>query len=397
MPLRDIAAAVGTPTYVYSRTRLLSNYRAFAEGPTKPDLVCYSVKALANLAVLRLLAEAGSGFDVVSGGELARVVAAGGDPAKVVFSGVAKTKAELAEALALGIRCFNVESEGELTTLSGLAQAAGREAQVSLRVNPHVDARTHPYIATALRESKFGVPLDRARHLYRQAAKLPGLRVVGVDFHLGSQITSLTPFREALAEIKDLLDALARDGHRLRHLDVGGGLGVRYRGRSLPPPGAWLALMRQALRGRELELLIEPGRAIAADAGLLLTQVLGDKRGQARRFLLVDAAMNDLLRPSLYGAHHEIVSVRTTRARPVTVDVVGPICESGDFLAQRRRMQPVVPGELLAVLDAGAYGFSMSSNYNSRPRAAEVLVEGNDFRVIRRRETRADLWRGEGD
>ncbi len=393
--LGTIAEAVGTPVYVYSRARLLENYRAIARGPDAPNLVCYAVKALSNLAVLRLLAENGSGFDVVSGGELARVVAAGGDPAKVVFSGVAKTEEEMAEALRLGIRCFNVEGEEELELLSGIAVRLGVTAPMSLRVNPHVDAKTHPYIATALRESKFGVPISRARAVYRRAAKLPGLRVKGLDFHLGSQITSLGPFREALREITALWDALLRDGHALEHLDVGGGLGIRYQKKSPPSARAWLALLRRCLGKRPLELLVEPGRSIAADAGVLLTRVIGHKRGQGRRFLLVDAGMNDLLRPALYGAHHAILPVRRARGRAVLLDVVGPVCESADFLARRRRLVAPERGGLLAVMDAGAYGFTMGSSYNSRPRPAEVLVDGERFEVIREREARDDLWRGE--
>jgi diaminopimelate decarboxylase len=266
---------------------------------------------------------------------------------------------------------------------------------MSLRVNPHVDAKTHPYVATALRESKFGIPISRARAVYRRAAKLPGLRVIGLDFHLGSQITSLGPFREALTEIGALWDALVRDGHRLEHLDVGGGLGIRYQKKNPPTPRAWLALLRQGLRGRKLELLVEPGRSIAADAGVLLTRALGHKQGQARRFLLVDAGMNDLLRPALYDAYHAILPVTRTRGRAVLMDVVGPVCESADFLARRRRLVPPKRGGLLAVMDAGAYGFTMGSSYNSRPRPAEVLVDGDRFEVIRERETRANLWKGE--
>ena len=393
--LTAIAKAVGTPVYVYSRAQLLRNYRALANAPGAPSLICYAVKALSNLAVLKLLADEGSGFDVVSGGELARVMAAGGDPAKVVFSGVAKSEDELAEALGLGIRCFNVEGEEELELLSEVAVRLGKTAPTSLRVNPHVDAKTHPYIATALRESKFGIPISRARAVYRRAANLPGLHVKGLDFHLGSQITSLGPFREALAEIGALWDALIRDGHTLEHLDVGGGLGIRYQNKNPPSPQAWLALLRRCLGGRQLQLLIEPGRAIAADAGVLLTRVLGHKRGQARRFLLVDAGMNDLLRPALYDAYHAILPVTQTRGRSELLDVVGPVCESADFLARRRRLVPPERGGLLAVMDAGAYGFTMGSSYNSRLRPAEVLVDGDRFEVIREREARADLWRGE--
>jgi diaminopimelate decarboxylase len=393
--LQKIADTVGTPAYVYSRAQLLANYAAIADGPHRPNLVCYSVKALSNLAVLKLLAEAGSGFDVVSGGELARVLAAGGEASKVVFSGVAKTDSELAEALWAGIGCFNVESEQELAQLSAVAQHLQKTAPFSLRVNPDIDARTHPYVATALRESKFGVPLGRARALYAAASKLPGLQPVGVDFHLGSQIASLAPFRQAVREVGALVAALLRDGHPIRHLDVGGGLGIPEGKRRPPTPAQWLAVLRRELRALPVALLVEPGRAIAGNAGALLTRVLGHKNQSGRRFLLVDAAMNDLIRPALYDARHEIVPVQATRVPAALVDVVGPVCESADFLAKRRRLPLVAPGGLLAVLDAGAYGFSMSSNYNSRLRPPEVLVEGSTFRIIREREQREDLWRGE--
>jgi diaminopimelate decarboxylase len=395
VPLAAIADQVGTPTYVYSRARIFANYSAIARGPHRPELVCHSVKALSNLAVLRLLADAGSGFDVVSGGELARVLEAGGDPKKVAFSGVAKTDAELAEALWAGIGCFNVESEQELLQLSAIALRLDKTAPFSLRVNPAIDAHTHPYVATALRESKFGVPLGRARALYAAARELPGLEAVGVDFHLGSQIVSLAPFRQAVREVGALVEQLLGDGHALRHLDVGGGLGIPHGGKQPPSPARWLAAIRAELRDLPVALWVEPGRAIVGDAGVLLTRVLGHKAQGSHRFLLVDAGMNDLLRPALYDAHHEIVAVELNRERKALVDVVGPVCETGDFLARRRKLPLVPPGGLLAVRDAGAYGFSMASNYNSRPRAAEVLVDGKRFRVIRERETREDLWRGE--
>ncbi len=394
VPLAEIAAAVGTPTYVYSRARISQRYAAIATHRNGPDLVCFSVKALSNLAILQLLADAGSGFDVVSGGELARVLEVRAEPGKIVFSGVAKTDAELAEALWAGIGCFNVESEQELVQLSTIAERIGKTAPVALRVNPAIDARTHPYVATALRESKFGVPLGRARALYRAAAKLPGLSLVGVAFHLGSQITSLQPFEAGVREVSALAERLRADGHPLRHVDVGGGLGIAYGGRPPPSVSRWLAALRRGLRGSPLRLIVEPGRAITGDAGLLLTRVLGEKV-TAKRFVLVDAAMNDLLRPALYDAHHPIVPVGPRRGATQLVDVVGPVCESGDFLGKRRRLPKLPAGELLAVLDAGAYGFTMASNYNSRPRPAEVLVEGKRFRVIRPREARQDLWRGE--
>ena len=383
VPLREIAETVGTPTYVYSRERILENYAAIAQDTSRPELVCFAVKALSNLAVLELLADAGCGFDVVSGGELARVLEVRAEPRKIVFSGVAKTDAELAEALWAGIGCFNVESEQEMVQLSTIAVHIGKTAPVALRVNPAIDAQTYPHVATALRQSKFGVPIRRARTLYRKARKLPGLELVGVAFHLGSQITSLQPFSAGVREVARLIQQLLADGHSLRHVDVGGGLGIAYGGRAPPAISHWLATLRRGLSGvrRQLSLIVEPGRAITGDAGVLLTRVLGEKQSADRRFVLVDAAMNDLLRPALYDAHHPIVPVSAGRGREHLVDVVGPVCESADFLGKRRRLPELPVGELLAVLDAGAYGFTMASNYNSRPRPAEVLVEDRRFRV----------------
>ncbi len=396
VPLRRIADEVGTPAYVYSRATLTRHFelvdRALGGGP---HLVCYSVKALSNLAVLALLRSLGSGFDVVSGGELARVLRAGGDPRKVVFSGVGKTELELEAALRAGIRCFNAESEEELSALSRVATRLRRKAPVALRVNPNVDAKTHPYVATALRESKFGVPIGRARRLYREAAALPGIAIEGIDCHIGSQLTSLGPFEEAARRLRGLLAELERDGHRLRHVDLGGGLGVPYVRERPPTPARWAAALRRALGPSPLELLVEPGRVVAANAGLLLTRILYRKRGATRDFAVVDAGMNDLLRPALYGAEHEIVPVGRPARRLTTLDVVGPVCESGDFLAKRRRLPDAAAGELLALRGAGAYGFSMASNYNSRPRPPELLVSGDRYDVVRRRETSAELWRGE--
>jgi diaminopimelate decarboxylase len=391
--LREIAHNAGTPVYVYSRAQLLSRYREFAAAG--PDLVCFSVKALSNLSVLALLHAEGSGFDVVSLGELGRVMQATGDASRTMFSGVGKTELEISSALELSLLCYNVESEAELATLSRLAHALGTVAPVSLRVNPDVDGKTHPYIATALKQNKFGIPIGRARAIYAQAAQLPGIRVVGVDCHLGSQITSVRPFRSALVRLRELCRQLLADGHALTHVDLGGGLGVRYRDEDPPSPATWVAALRHGLRGLPLALYIEPGRAIAAEAGVLLTEVVLHKRGAEREFAVVDAGMNDLLRPSLYGAYHEIELVDRPPARRQKVDVVGPICESGDFFAQERRLPALQAGDLLALRAAGAYGFTMSSNYNSRPRPAEVLVDGNAFTVIREREHLHDLWRGE--
>jgi diaminopimelate decarboxylase len=396
VPLRAIAEAVGTPTYVYSRATLTRHYRVVdrALAPS-PHLVCYSVKACSNLAVLALLRSLGSGFDVVSGGELLRVLKAGGDPGRVVFSGVGKTEAEIELALRAGVLCLNAESEEELAAISRVATRLRRTARVALRVNPDVDARTHPYIATALRQSKFGVTIGRARRIYRAASKLPGLALTGLDCHIGSQLTSLAPFSEAVRRLRSLLAELETDGHRLTHLDLGGGLGVPYVRERPPSPAAWANALRRALGRTSLRLLVEPGRVIAANAGVLLTRLLYRKRGGDRSFAVVDAGMNDLLRPALYGAVHEILPVGTPSRRRVRLDIVGPVCESGDFLARQALVGDLAPNDLLAVMTAGAYGFSMASNYNSRPRPAEVLVDGTAWQLVRRRERPADLWRGE--
>jgi diaminopimelate decarboxylase len=391
--LREIAHNVGTPVYVYSRAQLLARYRELADAG--PDLICFSVKALSNLSVLSLLHGAGSGFDVVSLGELARVMQATGDVSHTVFSGVGKTELEIASALELSLLCYNVESEAELTTLSGLAQALGTVAPISLRVNPDVDPKTHPYIATAMRQNKFGIPIGRARAVYAEAARLPGLRVVGVDCHLGSQITSVAPFRTAVARVRQLCQQLLADGHPLTHVDLGGGLGVRYHDEKPPSAANWVTALRAGLRGLPLALYVEPGRSITAEAGVLLTEVVYRKRGAEREFAVVDAGMNDLLRPSLYGAFHDIERVGRPPRRRQKIDVVGPVCESGDFFAQQRMLPTLKQGDLLALRTAGAYGFSMSSNYNSRPRPAEVLVDAGAFTVIRERERLQDLWRGE--
>jgi diaminopimelate decarboxylase len=394
--LRALADKLGTPLYVYSRAALVDRYRAIdrAFGKT-PHLVCYAVKALSNLSVLALLRDEGSGFDVVSGGELQRVLKVGASPDRIVFSGVGKTAEEIEAALRARILCINAESEDELRTISQVATRLRRTAPVALRVNPDVDAETHPYIATGLRESKFGIPVDRARRAYREAARLPGLRILGLDCHIGSQLTSLRPFEAALHRLMLLLIQLGADGHPLELLDLGGGLGVSYRGEHPPSPDRWIATLRRTLGPTTLRLLVEPGRAIAANAGVLLTRVIREKRGEDRTFTVVDAGMNDLLRPALYGAEHGIVPVGRPSRRQARVDVVGPVCESADFLAKRRLMPAVAPGDLLAVLGAGAYGFTMSSTYNTRPRPAEVLVEGQRHRVIRPREAPSDLWRTE--
>ena len=394
--LGQLAETLGTPCYVYSRATLERHWRAFdAALAGHPHLVCYAVKANSNLAVLNLLARLGSGFDIVSGGELARVLAAGGEAGKVVFSGVGKLEWEMRQALEAGIRCFNVESEPELDTLNRLAGEMGRIAPISLRVNPDVDARTHPYISTGLKENKFGIDIAAAEAVYRRAAAMQHVEVVGVDCHIGSQLCEMAPFVDALERLLALIDRLAAQDIRLRHVDVGGGLGIPYHGEQPPAPAEYAAAIREPLRQRGLEIVMEPGRAIAGNAGILLTRVTALKPGEGKNFAIVDAGMNDLMRPALYQAWQEIVPVspRSEGERRV-YDVVGPVCETGDFLGKDRELI-LAPGDLLAVRSAGAYGFSMSSNYNSRPRAAEVLVDGGQAHVVRERERIEDLWAGE--
>lgn len=394
--LAAIARELGTPTYVYSSAALTANYRAYAEALAGTGhLICYAVKANSNLAVLNLLARLGAGFDIVSGGELARVLAAGGDPAKVVFSGVGKSAAEMAEALRAGIHCFNVESSAELERLNAVAGSLGRRAPVSLRVNPDIDAGTHPYIATGLSENKFGLPIAAARACYAQARALPHIEIRGVDCHIGSQLTTLAPFEAALERVLLLIAELRADGIALRHLDLGGGLGVRYRDEKPPTPAAYVAALRRQTDALGLTLILEPGRSIVADAGLLLTRVEYLKDNGNRHFAIVDAAMNDLVRPALYDAWMAIEPVAPRADAPERrYDVVGPVCETGDFLGRDRPLR-LAAGDLLCVRGAGAYGFTMSSNYNTRPRAAEVMVVGDRFHLVRERETIADLMRGE--
>lgn len=394
VPLADIAEAVGTPVYVYSWPRVRQRYAALAGAlANTPHRVCYAVKANGNLSLLARLAALGAGFDVVSGGELARVLRAGGVASRIVFSGVGKTQAEIDSAIGHGIGCFNVESTGELERIEERAARLGRRARIAVRVNPDVDAGAHPYIATGLKESKFGVPADTARTLYRRAAASPALDVVGVGCHIGSQIGEIGPYRQALQALLDLVDALAREGVTLRHIDLGGGFGVRYGSERPLRPAALGALAADALTGRDLTLLVEPGRFLVADAGVLLTRVEYTKPGPGGRgFAVVDAAMNDLLRPALYQAWHAVEPVCDSGRAPGRWDVVGPVCESGDFLALNRALA-LAPGTLLAVHGAGAYGFALSSNYNGRGRAAEVLVDAGRFTTARRRETTDDLLR----
>jgi len=393
--LDSLAERFGTPLYVYSRAALEAAYRAYADAfAAVPHLVCYAVKANSSLAVLNLFARLGAGFDIVSGGELARVLAAGGDPGKVVFSGVGKSAAEMRAALEAGILCFNVESESELHRLNRVAGELGRTAPISFRVNPDVDARTHPYISTGLRQNKFGVPIAQAHALYRQAASLPHLAIVGIDCHIGSQLTDLSPLADAADRVFALVDALAADGIVLDHIDLGGGVGIRYRDETPPDLAAYGRVLAGKFAGRRETLLLEPGRSLVGNAGLLLTRVEYLKPGEEKNFAIVDAAMNDLMRPALYEAFHEIVAVDERSVPARRYDIVGPICETGDFIGFARDLA-IEEGDLLAILSAGAYGMSMASNYNSRPRAAEVLVDKNKIHLIRDRETFAALITGE--
>ena len=391
-----IAAQLGTPCYVYSRATLERHWHVFDESlGAHPHLICYAVKANSSLAVLQVLARLGSGFDIVSEGELARVLRAGGEPSRIVFSGVGKRAAEMRAALHAGIRCFNVESESELLRLNEVAGESGLVAPVSLRVNPDVDAGTHPYISTGLRDNKFGIDVETVHDTYRRAAELPNLAVTGIDCHIGSQLTEIAPFVDALERVLVLVDRLQDDGITLRHIDLGGGLGIQYQQQDHPPlPDTYAHELLAHLKGRPQELLLEPGRAIAGNAGILLTRVEYLKHTQHKNFAIVDAAMNDLQRPALYNAWHEIIPVEMRDTDTASYDVVGPVCETGDFLGKDRELA-LGEGDLLAVRSAGAYGFTMSSNYNSRPRAAEVMVDDDQLHVIRERESIDDLYRGE--
>jgi len=397
VPLQDIARRFGTPCYVYSRAAIEGQYRAFTHALAGHDaLVAYSVKANASLAILSLLARLGAGFDIVSGGELARVRAAGGDASRVLFSGVGKTEAEIAQALESDILCLNVESEAELARVDDVAARLGRRAPIALRVNPDIDAGTHPYISTGLKQSKFGVPYASAERLYAQAAGRAHLQPVGIGCHIGSLLGDPAPWIAAAERIVALADRVERAGIALRHIDVGGGIGIRYRDEATAPVEAFVAGALRALGSRRRTLILDPGRAIVGNAGLLLTRVEYVKPGEARSFLVVDAAMNDLLRPALYGAWHDVRPVREPEsgAAGAVYDVVGPVCESADFLAQDRVL-PSRAGDLLAIMSAGAYGMSMSSNYNARPRAAEVLVDGGRAHLVRKRERVEELYTGE--
>jgi diaminopimelate decarboxylase len=397
VPLEDVARRCGTPCYVYSRAAIEHGYGQFAEAlQGRRALVAYSVKANSSLAVLALLARLGAGFDIVSGGELARVLAAGGDPRRILFSGVGKTEAEITQALEAGISCLNVESEPELRRVAAVAARLGRRAPIAFRVNPDIDARTHPYISTGLKQSKFGVAFGDAEMLYRRAARMAQVEVVGIGCHIGSLMLSAGPFVDAAARIVALAERLQRGGIALAHIDLGGGFGIRYHDESPAPVREFVAGALSVLADRREMLILDPGRAVVGNAGVLLTRVEYVKMGEAKNFLVVDAAMNDLLRPSLYGAWHDVRPVRAPQpaAPAVVYDVVGPVCESADFLAKDRRLAARA-GDLLAVMSAGAYGMAMSSNYNTRPRAAEVLADGERLHVVRRREAIEDLYTGE--
>lgn len=392
VPLTAVAERFGTPCYVYSRAALTNALLEFQQELSGLDaLVCYAMKANSNLAVLNVFARLGAGFDIVSGGELQRALAAGGDPQKIVFSGVGKRVDEIRQALDAGILCFNVESAAELERLNEVAGSHGRKAPISLRVNPDVDAKTHPYISTGLKENKFGVAFEEALALYRRAAELPHLTINGIDCHIGSQLLDAAPFAEALDKLLQLVDRLQSEGIQLHHIDLGGGLGIRYRDETPPSIQAYLAPLLGELKNRRLKILFEPGRRLVGNAGILLTRVEYLKPGEAKNFAIVDAAMNDLARPALYDAWHDIRPVSPRTGSPRAWDIVGPVCESSDFLGRERPLD-LQAGDVLAIMSAGAYGMTMSSNYNTRPRAAEVMIDGDTMHLIRRRETINDLY-----
>lgn len=395
LPLARVAEAFGTPCYVYSRAAFTQQYLSYSKAlGDHPGMICYAIKANSNIAILNMLAKLGAGFDIVSGGELERVLHAGGNPSRIVFSGVGKTAQEMQRALEVGIHCFNVESEAELKLLSQVAAGLGKVANVSLRVNPDVDAKTHPYISTGLKENKFGIAIESAPQVYALAAGLPGIAIKGVDCHIGSQLTELRPFLDALDRVLVLVDQLASQGIEISHLDLGGGLGVTYRGETPPAVEDYLAAIKEKLGNRKLSLMFEPGRSIAANSGVLLTQVMFLKPTEHKNFAVIDAAMNDLIRPSLYQAWQEIRPLKPRQTAGKLWDLVGPICETGDFLGKDRELA-IESGDYLAVMSAGAYGFAMASNYNTRGRAAEVVVDGDQMHLVRARESFEDMIRGE--
>ena len=394
LPVKQLAEEFGTPLYIYSRATLERHWHAFDSALGKhPHLICYAVKANSNIGILNVMAKLGSGFDIVSQGELERVLAAGGDASKVVFSGVAKSRAEIMRALEVGIRCFNVESVAELHHINQIAGEMGKVAPISLRVNPDVDAHTHPYISTGLKENKFGVSVDEAREVYKLAATLPHVKITGMDCHIGSQLTELQPFLDATDRLIRLMEQLKEDGITLKHLDLGGGLGVTYTDETPPHPSDYAAALLNKLKNyKDLEIILEPGRAIAANAGILVAKVQYLKSNESRNFAITDTGMNDMIRPALYEAYMNIIEIdRTLEREKAIYDVVGPVCETSDFLGKQRELA-IAEGDYIAQRSAGAYGASMSSNYNSRPRTAEVLVDGNKTHLIRRRENLSELW-----
>ena len=394
LPVKQLAEEFGTPLYIYSRATLERHWHAFDSALGKhPHLICYAVKANSNIGILNVMAKLGSGFDIVSQGELERVLEAGGEASKVVFSGVAKSRAEIMRALEVGIRCFNVESVAELHHINQIAGEMGKIAPISLRVNPDVDAHTHPYISTGLKENKFGVSVDEAREVYKLAATLPHVRITGMDCHIGSQLTELQPFLDATDRLIRLIEQLQEDGITLKHLDLGGGLGVTYTDETPPHPSDYAAALLNKLKGYEnLEIILEPGRAIAANAGILVAKVQYLKSNESRNFAITNTGMNDMIRPALYEAYMNIIEIdRTLEREKAIYDVVGPVCETSDFLGKQRELA-IAEGDYIAQRSAGAYGASMSSNYNSRPRTAEVLVDGNKAHLIRRRENLSELW-----
>lgn len=396
----DICKAVGTPVFIYSRRTLERHFKVFQEPFQNVDhLICYSMKACSNLGILRIFANLGGGVDIVSGGELYRAMKAGVDPQKIVYSGVGKRESEIDNALDAGILMFNVESEGELETINQRAINKNMKARIALRVNPDVDPKTHPYISTGLKTNKFGIDITRALTIYKQAQGMKGLEPVGIDCHIGSQLTELSPFQETVSILRDLLKTLRQEGIKIKYLDVGGGLGIPYDQETPPPPSAYGSTILEALAKLDVKIILEPGRVLVGNAAIMATQVLYLKQTSEKNFVIVDAAMNDLVRPSLYKAHHTIAPVRKPdhglKAEVMIADIVGPICESGDFLARSREITVAKAGDYLAAMSAGAYGFSMSSNYNSRPRSCEILVSGDKYHVIRERETYEDLTRGE--
>ncbi|MGE5820625.1 MAG: diaminopimelate decarboxylase [Deltaproteobacteria bacterium] len=401
VPLKRIAREVGTPAYVYSLATLKRHFRVFDEAfAAVPHIICFSVKANSNIAVLRAFAREGSGFDIVSGGELFRALKAGADPKKIVFSGVGKKKEEIEFALRSGILMFNVESEQELVALDEIAGAMGQKAPISLRINPDVDPQTHPYISTGMKKAKFGVDIKTSLDTYKKAASLPNIDVVGIDCHIGSQLTSVAPFVDALARVREYLDrvlvgSLKNEGAHIRYLDLGGGLGISYNDEMPPHPEEYAKAIVEGLQGLDVTLILEPGRVIVGNAGILVTEVQFIKETDAKKFVIVDGGMNDLIRPALYGSYQAICSVVENGGEKIVADVVGPICESGDFFAKDREITQPRRGDLLAVMSAGAYGFTMASNYNSRPKPPEVLVDGDQYYVVRRRETLDDLIAGE--